>query len=588
MYAYTHRKGRKMKKYLPYAKKYWYSFLLGPFFMVLEACGEFILPYINANIIDKGAAEKNVPYILENGLYMVLLAAFMMITGILGANFAIRGSTRLAAGVRRDVFTRIQTFSFSNIDDFTTGSLITRITNDITQVQNFTGTLLRGMFRSPIMLVGALMMSFTLKKELAWVIFAIVPFMALGIFLIIKTASPRYTKMQAALDGLNNNIGETVTNQRVIKSFVREEYEIERFEGRNAELVDKSTSALKVMLFMMPVSAVAINVTTLLVVWISGRQIMVGDMTIGTLTAFITYLTQILTALNFLANIILQGTRAAASDRRISEVMEAVVDLNDDESKEKERLVTRGDIEFKNVSFRYFKNNTEKVLDNINIKINGGELVGIIGSTGSGKTTLVSMIPRLYDVDEGEVLIDGVPVKDYSLYNLREGIACVLQKNTLFAGTVAENLRWGNENATDEELVRVAKIAQAHSFIEGFEEGYDTEIGREGSRLSGGQKQRLCIARALLKSPAIIILDDSTSAVDTATDASIRRAFREELGGVTKLIIAQRIQSVMDADKIIVLDEGKVVGVGTHRELMKSCEEYREIYLSQKDEEVEE
>ena len=576
-----------MKKYLPYVKKYWYSFLLGPFFMVLEACGEFILPYINANIIDKGAAEKNVPYILENGLYMVLLAAFMMLTGILGANFAIRGSVRLAAGVRRDVFTKIQTYSFSNIDDFTTGSLITRITNDITQVQNFTGTLLRGMFRSPIMLVGALIMSFTLKKELAWVIFAIVPFMALGIFIIIKTASPRYTKMQSALDGLNNNIGETVTNQRVIKSFVREEYEIERFEARNAELVEKSTSALKVMLFMMPVSAVAINVATLLVVLIAGKQIMVGDMTIGTLTAFITYLTQILTALNFLANIILQGTRAAASDRRIAEVMNAKIDLNDDEAGEKERVVSSGEIEFKNVSFKYFKNNTEKVLDNINVKIKGGELVGIIGSTGSGKTTLVSMIPRLYDVDEGDVLIDGVSVKDYSLFNLREGIACVLQKNTLFAGTVAENLRWGNENASDEELVRVCKIAQAHSFIESFEDGYNTEIGREGSRLSGGQKQRLCIARALLKSPAIIILDDSTSAVDTATDASIRRAFREELGGVTKLIIAQRIQSVMDADKIIVLDEGKVVGIGTHNELMKSCEEYREIYLSQKDEEVE-
>ena len=584
---YCIRKAKRMKKYVGYVKKYWYSFLLGPFFMVLEACGEFILPYINANIIDKGAAEKNVPYILENGLYMVLLAAFMMLTGILGANFAIRGSTRLAAGVRRDVFKRIQSFSFSNIDDFTTGSLITRITNDITQVQNFTGTLLRGMFRSPIMLIGALVMSFTLKRELAWIIFAIIPFMALGIFIIIKTASPRYTKMQSALDGLNNNIGETVTNQRVIKSFVREEYEIERFEKRNAELVEKSTSALKVMLFMMPVSAVAINVTTLLVVWVSGRQIMVGDMTIGTLTAFITYLTQILTALNFLANIILQGTRAAASDRRISEVMNAKLDLTDDEAKEKDRRVTRGDIEFQGVSFRYFKNNTEKVLDNINIKISGGELVGIIGSTGSGKTTLVSMIPRLYDVDEGEVLIDGVPVKDYSLYNLREGIACVLQKNTLFAGTVAENLRWGNELATDEELVRVCKIAQAHGFISSFEDGYETEIGREGSRLSGGQKQRLCIARALLKSPAIIILDDSTSAVDTATDASIRHAFREELGGVTKLIIAQRIQSVMDADKIIVLDEGRVVGVGTHAELMKSSEEYREIYLSQKDEEVE-
>ena len=576
-----------MKKYAGYVKKYWYSFLLGPFFMVLEACGEFILPYINANIIDKGAAEKNVPYIIENGIYMVLLAAFMMLTGILGANFAIRGSVRLAAGVRRDVFKKIQSYSFSNIDDFTTGSLITRITNDITQIQNFTGTLLRGMFRSPIMLIGALVMSFTLKKELAWIIFAIIPFMALGIFLIIKTASPRYTKMQEALDGLNNNIGETVTNQKVIKSFVREEYEIERFEKRNSELVERSTSALKVMLFMMPVSAIAINVTTLLVVWISGRQIMVGDMTIGTLTAFITYLTQILTALNFLANIILQGTRAAASDRRISEVMDARIDLCDDDAKEKQRSVTNGDIEFKNVSFRYFKHNTERVLDNINLKINGGELVGIIGSTGSGKTTLVSMIPRLYDVDEGDVLIDGVSVKDYSLYNLREGIACVLQKNTLFAGTVAENLRWGNENATDEDLVRVCKIAQAHSFVSSFEEGYDTEIGREGSRLSGGQKQRLCIARALLKSPAIIILDDSTSAVDTATDASIRHAFREELSGVTKLIIAQRIQSGMDADKIIVLDEGRVVGVGTHQQLMKSCEEYREIYLSQKDEEVE-
>ena len=581
------RKAKLMKKYVGYVKKYWYSFLLGPFFMVLEACGEFILPYINANIIDKGAAEKDVPYILENGLYMVLLAAFMMITGILGANFAIRGSARLAAGVRRDVFTKIQTYSFSNIDDFTTGSLITRITNDITQIQNFTGTLLRGMFRSPIMLIGALVMSFTLKKELAWVIFAIIPFMALGIFFIIKTASPRYTKMQEALDGLNNNIGETVTNQKVIKSFVREEYEIERFERRNADLVKKSTSALKVMLFMMPVSAIAINVTTLLVVWISGRQIMVGDMTIGTLTAFITYLTQILTALNFLANIILQGTRAAASDRRISEVMNAKLDLTDDEAKYKDRLVTRGEIEFKNVSFRYFKNNTEKVLDNISLKIGAGELVGIIGSTGSGKTTLVSLIPRLYDADEGEVLIDGVSVKDYSLYNLREGIACVLQKNTLFAGSVAENLRWGNENATDEDLERVCKIAQAHSFVSSFEDGYDTEIGREGSRLSGGQKQRLCIARALLKSPAIIILDDSTSAVDTATDASIRHAFREELSGVTKLIIAQRIQSVMDADKIIVLDEGRLVGIGTHPELMKTCEEYREIYLSQKDEEVE-
>ncbi len=577
-----------MKQYTKYAGKYWYSFLLGPLFMILEACGEFILPYINANIIDKGAANGDVDYILINGLYMVLLAVFMMITGILGANFAIRGAARLAAGVRLDVFKRIQKFSFSNIDDFTTGSLITRITNDVTQIQNFTGTLLRGMFRSPIMLIGALIMSFTLKRELAWVIFAIIPFMALGIFIIIKIASPRYTKMQAALDGLNSNIGETVTNQRVIKSFVREDYEIERFEEKNGDLVNKSTSALKIMLFMMPVSTLAINITTLLVVWISGKQIMVGDMTVGTLTAFITYLTQILMALTFLANIILQGTRAAASHRRIKEVMEADINLHDKDAKEKDKLVTRGEIEFRNVSFRYYENNTDNVLSDINLKIESGELVGIIGSTGSGKTTLISMIPRLYDVTEGEVLVDGISVKDYSLYNLREGISCVLQKNTLFAGTIAENLRWGNEHATDEDLTRVAKIAQAHDFITSFEDGYNTEIGREGSRLSGGQKQRVCIARALLKRPSIIILDDSTSAVDTATDASIRRAFREELVGVTKIIIAQRIQSVMDADKIIVMDEGRVVGIGKHRELMKSCEEYREIYLSQKDEEVDE
>ena len=573
-----------MKKYLPYIKKYWYSFLLGPFFMVLEACGEFVLPFVNGNLInaiDRG--EADLPFIIKNGIIMALIALFMMLTGVLGANFAIRGSVRLAAGVRRDVFAKIQTFSFKNIDDFTTGSLITRITNDVTQIQNFANTLLRGMFRSPVMLIGALVMSFTLKPDLAWVIFIIMPFMALAIFLIIKTASPRYTKMQAAIDGMNSSIGETITNEKVIKSFVREEHEIEKFSARNDDLVEKSISALKVMLFMMPVSSIAINVATLLVVSISGPQMMVGDMEIGTLTTFITYLTQVLTALNFVANIILQGTRAAASDKRIAEVLDCEVDLNDANSRHGSLLITRGEVEFRGVSFRYFKTNEEKVLDNISLHINPGELVGIIGSTGSGKSTLVSLIPRLYDADEGEVLVDGISVKDYSLYNLREQIAMVLQKNTLFAGSVAENLRWGKENATDEELVRVCEIAQAHSFISAFPEGYETDIGREGSRLSGGQRQRLCIARALLKDPRIIILDDSTSAVDTATDASIRRAFREELGGVTKLIIAQRINSVIDADKIIVLDEGRLVGFGTHDELIRSCDTYREIYYSQKD-----
>ena len=576
-----------MKKYIPYIKKYWYSFILGPLFMILEACGEFILPYINANIINKGAATGDIGYILENGLYMAGLAILMMITGILGANFSIRASTRLAAGVRFDVFRKIQKFSFANIDDFTTGSLITRITNDVTQVQNFAQTLLRGMFRSPVMLIGALVMSFSLNAKLAWVIFAIMPFLTLAITLIIKTASPRYSKMQKAIDSLNNNISETITNEKVIKSFVREDYEIEKFSRINSELVEKSTSALKIMLLMMPVSAFAVNVTTLAVVWFSGKTIMLGGMEIGTLTAFVTYLTQILTALNFLAMIVLQGTRAAASDRRISAVINAQIDITDDSAKRKECKVTNGSIEFKNVSFRYFKNNKEKVLNNINLSINAGELVGIIGSTGSGKTTLISLIPRLYDADEGEILIDGINIRDYSLENLRQGISVVLQKNTLFSGTISENLSWGNENATEDDIVKAASIAQADTFIRSFPDGYDSDIGRGGANLSGGQKQRLCIARALLKNPKIIILDDSTSAVDTATDASIRKAFREELKNTTKLIIAQRITSVSDADKIIVLDHGNIVGVGNHAELMKNCEEYQEIYYSQKDREEE-
>lgn len=577
-----------MKRYLPYVKKYWYSFLLGPFFMVLEACGEFILPYINANIINIGAANGDLDYIWQKGLLMLGLALCMMATGVLGANFAIRGASRLAADIRREVFAKIQTFSFANIDDFTTGSLITRITNDITQIQNFTQTLLRGMFRSPIMLIGALIMSFTLNPSLAKVILLVVPVLGLAIVVIIVLASPRYNKMQKQLDLLNIDVRETITNERVIKSFVREDYHINKFGKINGELVEKSISALKMMLLMMPISSLAVNITTLAVVWFAGQQIMVGDMELGTLTAFITYLTQVLMALNFLANIVLQGTRAAASHRRICEVLDAKVDLNDDQVQDKTRRVSSGSVEFRNVTFRYFKNNREKVLDDVSLQIESGELVGIIGSTGSGKTTLVSLIPRLYDADQGQVLVDGVDVRDLSLYQIRESVAMVLQKNTLFSGTIAENLRWGNENATMEEIRETAAIAQADGFVMSFPDGYDTELGQGGVNLSGGQKQRLCIARALLKKPSILILDDSTSAVDTATDASIRRAFREKLPGVTKLIIAQRINSVMDADKIVVLDHGRIVGCGTHDELMQTCKAYQEIYWSQKDAEEKE
>ena len=570
-----------MEKYKDSIKEYAYCFILGPFFMIIEACGEFILPYLNANIIDKGAANGDIPFILQNGLYMLVTALIMLAGGVLGAYFAIKGAAHLAADVREKAFSRIQTFSFANIDAFSTGSLITRITNDVTQIQNFVQTLLRGCFRSPVMLVGAVCMSFSLSPRLAGVICVVIPFLAAAIALIIRTASPRYTRMQASLDGLNNQINETITNERVIKSFVREDYEKEKFAHTNDTLMEKSISALELMILLQPVSALAVNVTTLAVVWIAGRQIMIGGMEIGTLTAFITYLTQILTALNFLANIVLQGTRAAASDRRITEIMDAKVDLTDEGAARKDLKVERGEIEFRHVSMRYFKKNKEQVLGDISLHIQPGQFVGIVGSTGSGKSTLVSLISRLYDPDKGEVLVDGGDVRDYSLYHLREGAAVVLQKNTLFSGTIAENLRWGREDASKEELAWACRIACADSFVKSFPDGYETELEQGGVNLSGGQRQRLCIARALLKHPKILILDDSTSAVDTATDAKIRRAFRRELPGVTKLIIAQRISSVMDADQIIVMEEGRIAGVGCHEELLKQCLPYQEIYYSQ-------
>lgn len=571
-----------MKRYISCIKKYWYHFVFGPVFMVFEACGEFILPYISANMINVGAAGRNIPYIVKNGIYMAVISILMLICGVLGAYFGILGASKLAADIRRMTFGKIQKFSFANVDDFSTGSLITRITNDVSQVQNFIQTLLRGLFRSPVMIIGAIIMSFALEPKIAWIILAIIPVLAIVIAMIMAVSAPRYTRMQQQIDHLNTNVNETITNEKVIKSFVREEFQIRKFEEVNDNLVLKSTSALKTMLLMQPLSAFIINLATLLVVWFVGKRVMLGDMEIGTLTALVTYLTQILTALNFLANIILVGTRASASNKRIIEVLDAKIDLNDDHAKCKDKVIKKGSIRFEHVSFRYYKKNKEKVLNNINLNIESGELVGIIGSSGCGKTTLVSMIPRLYDPDEGAVYVDGVNVKDLSLFHLRESVAMVLQKNTLFSGTIAENLRWGNEDATQEELTDACKIAQADSFATSFQDRYETELEQGGSNLSGGQRQRLCIARALLKKPCILILDDSTSAVDTATDASIRKAFREKLTGVTKLIIAQRINSVIDADKIIVIDKGTIVGVGKHDELMESCKEYQEIYDSQK------
>lgn len=584
--CYDLRTGYFMKnnKYADSIRKHLHCFILAPVFMVAEACGEFILPYLSANIIDRGVALRDSGYIIQNGLYMLLTALAMLLCGVLGAYFAIRGSSYLAAEVREKTFRKIQTFSFSNIDDFSTGSLITRITNDITQIQNFAQTLMRGCFRSPVMLIGAVCMSFALNRRLAVAVCVVIPVLALAIALIICIAAPRYTQMQMRLDALNNQINETITNERVIKSFVRENFEKEKFSSVNDVLMEKSVAALKMMILLQPVSALAVNVTTLLVVWIAGRQVMIGGMEVGVLTAFITYLSQILTALNFLANIFLQGTRAAASDRRISEVLRTEVELTDARASRKDKHIEKGGVEFRGVTFRYVKSRPEPVLKDIDLKIEAGQFVGIVGSTGSGKTSLISLIPRLYDADAGAVLVDGTDVRELSMEKLREGVAVVLQKNTLFSGTIAENLRWGKEDADPEELAWACRVAHAEEFILSFPQQYETELEQGGQNLSGGQRQRLCIARALLKRPKILILDDSTSAVDMATDAGIRRAFREHLQGMTKIVIAQRIGSVMDADKIVVMDGGRIVDQGTHAELIARCPIYQEIYYSQREE----
>ena len=575
-----------MKRYMKYIRPYLYAFILGPILMITEVVGEVLMPALMADIINVGAINHDVGYIVGRGFSMIGVACMMMVGGIGGAWFASKASISFGADLRMDLFKKIQTFSFANIDRFSTGSLVTRLTNDITQVQNLIMMSLRMALRAPGMLIGAIIMAFIMNRELALIFLIILPLMMVAVGAIIRIAFPRFTVLQKKLDALNSNIQEMLTNVRVIKSFVRGTYEEERFAKSNADLKQSGLNAFYIVIIQMPIVMLFMNVTTLLVVWFGGNQILQGRMPVGDLTAFTTYVVQVLSSLMMLAMVLLTSSRAIASLKRITEVLDTEVDLNDWDARYGQVPVKNGKIEFRDVSFRYYKNSEEKVLDDINLVIEPGQTVGIIGSTGCGKTTLVSMIPRLYDVDEGKVLIDDIDVRDYSLKNLRDGVGMVLQKNVLFSGTIRENLQWGDENASEEALVAASQDAQADSFVRSFTEGYETELGQGGVNVSGGQKQRLCIARALLKKPKILILDDSTSAVDTATEAKIRETFHTTLKETTKLIIAQRITSVMDADQIVVMDEGRIVGHGRHEDLMESCEPYREIYDSQMREEV--
>ena len=571
---------KQWKRYKSYILPYKSAFILGPLMMVTEVLGEILLPKFMSMIINHGVAQKDGGYILKMGLVMAITSFLMAAGGILGAYFAAKASISFTSDLRRDLFARVQQFSFKNIDTFSTGSLVTRLTNDIQQVQNLIMMGLRMMLRAPGMFLGALVMAFWMNAELAAVILVVIPLLTAAIVWILRTAYPRFTAMQKALDTLNSGIQEVLTNVRVVKSFVREDYEEKRFADTNRELKEAGLRALKIVIATMPVMMFAMNVTTLAVVWFGGNLIIGGRMAVGDLTAFTTYIVQILMSLMMLSMVFLQSSRAMASIRRIDEVLDEPIDLSDENASQKDRKVEKGRVEFKDVSFSY-REGGEPVLSHISLTAEPGATIGILGATGSGKTSLVQLIPRLYDVTEGSVRVDGIDVREYSLKNLRDGVGMVLQKNVLFSGTIEENLRWGDETATEEEVRRAAVYAQADSFVNSFAEGYKTEMGQGGVNVSGGQKQRLCIARALLKKPKILILDDSTSAVDTATEAAIRTAFREDLKDTTKFIIAQRLSSLEYADRILVLEDGRIIGEGTQEKLLASCEAYREIYETQ-------
>jgi len=576
-----------MKRYGKYAKPYLSAFIIGPCLMLTEVSGEIMLPKLMSLIINNGVANRDAGYIIRVGILMAFVGLLMAASGIGGAYFSSKASICFTSDLRQDLFAKVQQFSFRNIDEYSTGSLVTRLTNDIQQVQQVMMMILRFALRAPGMLVGALIMAFVMNTKLALIILAVIPVLTVIIALIMKTAYPRFGIMQTKIDRMNSGIQEALTNVRVVKSFVREDFEKEKFRAANDDLQQTSLKAMNIVIMTMPVMMLAMNITTVAVVWYGGNLIIGGSMQVGDLTAFTTYIVQILMSLMFLSMIFLQSSRAMASVKRINEVMKTEIDLTDDNAAQKDRRVTKGRVEFRNVAFSYEKEGDEPVLEHINFTAEPGQVIGIIGSTGSGKTSLVQLIPRLYDATEGEVLVDGVNVRDYSLHHLREGVGMVLQKNVLFSGTIEENLRWGDEDASMEEIREMADAAQADSFVSSFAEGYDTDMGQGGVNVSGGQKQRLCIARALLKRPRILILDDSTSAVDTATEAKIRECFRTALKDTTKFIIAQRIGSVEDADQILVLDDGHVIGMGTHKELLESCEAYQEIYYSQRDKEKE-
>ncbi len=570
-----------IKKLKAYIKEYKKVSILAPLFVILEVVMEVIIPLLMAKIIDTGIPNQDIKYIVETGILLVISAIMSLGFGILSGRFAAKASSGFAKNLRQAMFYKIQDYSFENIDKFSTSSLITRLTTDVTNVQMAFMMIIRTLVRGPVMMILALIMSFSINAKLSCVFLGAIPILGGALIFIIKKAHPNFEKVFKKYDKLNRVVQENVSGIRVVKSYANENHEVNKFEEVNNEVYTDFKTAEKIVAFNSPIMQFVIYSSVLLISWLGAKEIVSGVMQTGELSSLITYAWQILMSLMMLSMVFVMIIMSQSSAKRIIEVLEEMPAIKNKAKSVKK--VKDGSISFEDVSYWYSdeKDPEKYALKDINLNIKSGETIGIIGGTGSSKSTLVQLIPRLYDATNGTVRVGGVDVKDYDLETLRDSVAMVLQKNVLFTGTIAENLRWGNKDADDEELERVAKLAQADQFIQEFPDKYDTKIEQGGTNVSGGQRQRICIARALLKKPKILILDDSTSAVDTKTDSFIRKAFKEEIPNTTKIIIAQRITSVEDADRIIVLDEGKINGIGTKDELLKTNEIFKEVYYSQ-------
>lgn len=569
-----------IKKLASYIREYKIFAILTPVVMIGEVLMEVLIPFVMADIIDRGISSGDIKFVATRGLLMVGMACLSLVFGALGGKFGATASAGFAKNLRAALFSKVQDFSFGNVDHFSTSSLVTRLTTDVNHIQMAFMMLIRSAVRSPMMLIGAVVMAVRINARLAGVFFVVIPILALAFWKISSTAHPRFKIMLKKYDGLNASVQENLIAIRIVKAFVREKHEKEKFEVSAEEVRKAQMRAEKVIILNAPVMQLTMYGTILAVLWIGGRMIVGGTFELGKLASFLTYIGQTLNSLMMLSMLFIMMIISVAAARRICEVLEEVPEIGEEKA-DLTKKPENGAIAFEKVSFSYHNDPENLNLETIDLSIQSGEMIGIIGGTGSGKTTLVQLIPRLYDPLSGRVLVGGRDVKEYSLSALRDSVAMVLQKNVLFSGTIRENLLWGNENATQEEIEEACENADALGFITSFPEGFDTMLGQGGVNVSGGQKQRLCIARALLKKPKIIILDDSTSAVDTATDAKIRSSFKSRLAGVTTLIIAQRISSVQDADRIVVMDDGKISDVGTHSELLARNEIYQEVYTSQ-------